>query len=79
MRDIKQVDLRLIDTTILLVFLGAMRHRQATAVAREMGLTQPAVSHALGEALDESDLIEVFDFRLAEEGGGSFHQHLLLR
>ena len=24
-----------------------MRHRQATAVAREMGLTQPAVSHAL--------------------------------
>ncbi|WP_147126025.1 LysR family transcriptional regulator [Shimia ponticola] len=47
MRDINQVDLRLIDTTILLVFLGAMRHRQATAVAREMGLTQPAVSHAL--------------------------------
>ena len=38
---------RLVDTTILLVFLGAMRHRQATAVAREMGLTQPAVSHAL--------------------------------
>ena len=47
MRDINQIDLRLIDTTILLVFLGAMRHRQATAVAREMGLTQPAVSHAL--------------------------------
>ena len=47
MRDINQVDLRLIDTTILLVFLGAMRHRKATAVAREMGLTQPAVSHAL--------------------------------
>lgn len=33
--------------TILLVFLGAMRHRKATAVAAEMGLTQPAVSHAL--------------------------------
>lgn len=47
MRDINEVDLRLIDTTILLVFLGAMRHRKATAVAREMGLTQPAVSHAL--------------------------------
>ena len=47
MRDINKIDLRLIDTTILLVFLGAMRHRQATAVAREMGLTQPAVSHAL--------------------------------
>ena len=47
MRDINQIDLRLIDATILLVFLGTMRHRQATAVAREMGLTQPAVSHAL--------------------------------
>ena len=47
MRDINQIDLRLIDTTILLVFLATMRHRQATAVAREMGLTQPAVSHAL--------------------------------
>ncbi|WP_242601448.1 LysR family transcriptional regulator [Pseudaestuariivita atlantica] len=39
--------MRLIDTTILLVFLETMRQRQATAVAREMGLTQPAVSHAL--------------------------------
>lgn len=47
MRDINQIDLRLVDTTILLVFLGTMRHRKATAVAREMGLTQPAVSHAL--------------------------------
>ena len=47
MSDINEIDLRLVDTTILLVFLGAMRHRQATAVAREMGLTQPAVSHAL--------------------------------
>lgn len=47
MRDINTVDLRLIDATLLLVFLGVMRHRQATAVAREMGLTQPAVSHAL--------------------------------
>ncbi|MEO0916441.1 MAG: LysR family transcriptional regulator [Pseudomonadota bacterium] len=47
MRDINAIDLRLIDTTLLLVFLGVMRHRQATAVAREMGLTQPAVSYAL--------------------------------
>ncbi|MEL7099724.1 MAG: LysR family transcriptional regulator [Pseudomonadota bacterium] len=30
-----------------MVFLGIMRHGQATAVARDMGLTQPAVSHAL--------------------------------
>lgn len=47
MTDINKIDLRLIDTTILLVFLGIMRHRKATAVADEMGLTQPAVSHAL--------------------------------
>ena len=47
MRDINEIDLRLVDTTILMVFLGIMRHGQATAVAREMGLTQPAVSHAL--------------------------------
>ena len=47
MSDINQIDLRLVDTTILLVFLGAMRHRKATLVAQEMGLTQPAVSHAL--------------------------------
>lgn len=47
MRDINQTDLRLVDTSILMVFLGIMRHRKATAVAEEMGLTQPAVSHAL--------------------------------
>lgn len=47
MRDINHIDLRLIDTTVLLVFLGTMRHRKATTVAAEMGLTQPAVSHAL--------------------------------
>ena len=47
MSDINEIDLRLVDTTLLMVFLGIMRHRQATAVAREMGLTQPAVSHAL--------------------------------
>ena len=47
MRDINEIDLRRVDTTILLVFLGTMRHRKATAVAHEMGLTQPAVSHAL--------------------------------
>ena len=42
-----KIDLRHVDATLLMVFLGIMRHRQATAVAREMGLTQPAVSHAL--------------------------------
>ncbi|EAR52897.1 transcriptional regulator, LysR family protein [Oceanicola granulosus HTCC2516] len=47
MTDISHVNLRLIDTTVLLIFLSLMRHRKATEVAREMGLTQPAVSHAL--------------------------------
>ena len=47
MRDISEIDIRLVDTTILMVFLSAMRNRKATAVAKEMGLTQPAVSHAL--------------------------------
>ncbi|WP_417211603.1 LysR family transcriptional regulator [Antarctobacter sp.] len=47
MTDINQINLRLIDTTVLLIFLSLMRHRKATEVAREMGLTQPAVSHAL--------------------------------
>ncbi len=47
MSDIREIDIRLVDATILMVFLGCMRHRKATAVAREMGLTQPAVSHAL--------------------------------
>ena len=47
MTDIREIDLRLLDATLLMVFLGCMRHRKATAVAREMGLTQPAVSHAL--------------------------------
>ena len=47
MVDINNINLRLIDTTVLLIFLGLMRHRKATNVAREMGLTQPAVSHAL--------------------------------
>ncbi|MEL6550315.1 MAG: LysR family transcriptional regulator [Pseudomonadota bacterium] len=40
-------DIRRVDATILMVFLGCMRHRKATTVAKQMGLTQPAVSHAL--------------------------------
>jgi DNA-binding transcriptional LysR family regulator len=33
--------------TLLLVFLGLMRHRRASRVAQELRLTQPAISHAL--------------------------------
>ena len=47
MTDINDINIRLIDSTMLLVFLRTMRHKKATAVAKEMGLTQPAVSHAL--------------------------------
>ena len=47
MSDINEVDIRLLDGNVLLVFLGLMRHRKATAVAEEKGLTQPAISHAL--------------------------------
>lgn len=47
MADIRDIDVRRIDATLLMVFLGCMRHRKATAVAEEMGLTQPAISHAL--------------------------------
>ena len=46
MRDINQIDLRLIDTTILLVFLATMRHRKATTVAIRWGLpNQPSAMH----------------------------------
>jgi DNA-binding transcriptional LysR family regulator len=47
MSDIDQIKLRRLDLTVLLVFLGLMRRRKATEVARELGLTQSAVSHAL--------------------------------
>lgn len=47
MSDINQIDLRRVDMTLLLVFLGLMRHRRANRVAQDLGLTQPAISHAL--------------------------------
>ncbi len=47
MADIDDMDIRLMDATLILVFLGLMQHRKATQVAEEMGLTQPAISHAL--------------------------------
>jgi DNA-binding transcriptional LysR family regulator len=47
MTDINSVKLRQLDLTVLLVFLALHRHRNATRVAAELGLTQPAISHAL--------------------------------
>ena len=52
MTDISNTKLRLVDVSILLVFLGLMRHRKATLVAKEMQLTQPAISHALRRLRD---------------------------
>ncbi|WP_136658968.1 LysR family transcriptional regulator [Nitratireductor sp. XY-223] len=47
MSDIDQTKLRKIDLTLLLVFLGLMRHRKAVSVAGELGLTQSSISHSL--------------------------------
>ena len=52
MSDIDHIELRRLDLTILLVFLGLMRHRKATVVARDMGLTQSAISHSLKRLRD---------------------------
>lgn len=50
--DINDTELRRLDLTLLLVFDGALRHRKLSAVARQLGLTQPAISHALGRLRD---------------------------
>lgn len=47
MSDFSETKLRRLDLTLLLVFLGVVRHRKAVAVAAELGLTQSAISHAL--------------------------------
>lgn len=47
MTDIDLKNIRKLDPTAILVFLALMQHRKTTAVAAEMGLTQPAVSNAL--------------------------------
>jgi DNA-binding transcriptional LysR family regulator len=52
MSDFSNAELRRIDLTLLLVFLGLMRHRKATDVASELGLTQSGVSQALKRLRD---------------------------
>jgi DNA-binding transcriptional LysR family regulator len=47
MSDFNNMKLRSLDLTLLLVFLGLLRHGKAATVAGELGLTQPAISHAL--------------------------------
>jgi DNA-binding transcriptional LysR family regulator len=47
MIELRDTELRRLDLTLLLVFLGLLRHRKARAVAAELGLTQSAISQAL--------------------------------
>jgi DNA-binding transcriptional LysR family regulator len=47
MTDLSTSELRRLDLTLLLVFLGLVRHRKALDVASELGLTQSAISQAL--------------------------------
>ncbi len=47
MSDLSDSELRRLDLTLLLVFLGLVRHRKAAVVARDLGLTQSAISQAL--------------------------------
>jgi DNA-binding transcriptional LysR family regulator len=48
MMDINDVKLRQLDFSLLLIFQEVYRSRRSTAAAARLGLSQPAVSHALG-------------------------------
>jgi DNA-binding transcriptional LysR family regulator len=52
MSDIDTNNIRRLDGGLLLVFRGLLRRRSTTAVARELGLSQSAVSHALTRLRD---------------------------
>ena len=52
MSDIDQLDIRRIDGGLLLVFRELCRRGRTTAVAAHLGLSQSAVSHALGRLRD---------------------------
>lgn len=55
MSEFDEMKLRRLDLTVLLIFLGLMRHRKGIAVAEDMGLTQSSISHALGRLRDVFD------------------------
>lgn len=55
MSDLSTSQLRRLDLTLLLVFLGLVRHRKAADVAAELGLTQSAISQALKRLRDIFD------------------------
>lgn len=48
MTDIDSNKIRQLDGTLLLVLQGLIRHRRTTLVAEQLGLSQSAISHALG-------------------------------
>jgi DNA-binding transcriptional LysR family regulator len=48
MTDIDSNKIRQVDGTLLLVLQGLLRHRRTTVVADQLGLSQSAISHALG-------------------------------
>ncbi len=47
--------LRRLDLTLLLIFLGIIRHGKASQVALDLGVTAPSISHALGRLRDVFD------------------------
>src|SRR5258707_316439 len=55
MSDIDIKNIRRVDGGLLLVFGGLLRRRRATAVARELGLSHSALSHALTRLRDVFD------------------------
>ncbi|MBL9046320.1 MAG: LysR family transcriptional regulator [Tabrizicola sp.] len=52
MSDLSEREIRRLDLTLLLVFLGLLRHRKALDVAAELGLTQSAISQCLQRLRD---------------------------
>jgi DNA-binding transcriptional LysR family regulator len=52
MQTIDDVHVRRLDGTLLLVFEGVLQHRNLTAAAKRLGMTQSAASHALARLRD---------------------------
>lgn len=52
MTELSTAQLRRLDLTLLLVFLGLVRHRKALDVAADLGLTQSAISQSLRRLRD---------------------------
>ena len=52
MSELSTPNIRRLDLTLLLVFLGLVKHRKAALVAKELGLTQSAISQALKRLRD---------------------------